>query len=280
MPHTIHPPTTLDPTTTVVEKHIADLGKIYLEYTISGKKNEQAILFVHGLGANQSQFEYQHPFFNETYCVIAVSLRGHGNSSPPKKMRISDFRLKRLCKDLITLLQELHIEKIHYVGNSMGGNIGYEMLKSYPEKLLSLTTFGTTAYLKKSPFVVGLIKLVYQVVGTKTLSHLSNAAGITPYSKQKIKDMIAATQTLTVMNLIPHLRKINYLKTIKKSRTRAMIIRGNMDDEINNVLESTITCFLLRGNFELKELKNAGHFANLDDPENFNHTLLSFLKTV
>ncbi len=61
-------------------KHV-QLGEIKMEYLLTGIPNKDTILFVHGLGANLSQFEYQHNYFQDRYRVLSVSLRGHGNTT-------------------------------------------------------------------------------------------------------------------------------------------------------------------------------------------------------
>lgn len=122
------------------------LGEINMEYLLTGKENKDTILFVHGLGANLSQFEEQHQYFQDTYRILSISLRGHGNTTASRELTETDFELSRLSDDIIMLTETLGIDKFHFVGNSMGGNIGYELMKASPERLLSFTSFGTTYY--------------------------------------------------------------------------------------------------------------------------------------
>lgn len=41
------------------------IGEINKEYLLTGVKNKDTILFVHGLGANLSQFESQHQYLQD-----------------------------------------------------------------------------------------------------------------------------------------------------------------------------------------------------------------------
>ena len=84
------------------------------------------------------------------------------------------------------LLDTLGIDNVHYVGNSMGGNVGYELMKAHPTRILSFTSFGTTAKLKKSGFTIGLMKFTYKLLSMKTIGKLSGSAGVSEYSKTKI----------------------------------------------------------------------------------------------
>ena len=253
------------------------LVEINMEYLLTGVENKKTILFVHGLGANLSQFENQHQYFQDSYKVLSVSLRGHGNTTSSRKLIESDFELSQLGDDIIMLLDTIEINKVHFVGNSMGGNIGYELIKSHPKRLLSFTSFGTTAKLNKPGFTKGLMKFTYKLMSMKMIGKLSGSSGVSKGSKTKIIEMISQAQKSTVLNLVPHIGNFDYLEVIKNSQVRAQIIRGDKDKEINKVLKSTIEKFNARNNFNLIDIENAGHFANLDNPDLFNEILEAFL---
>ena len=259
------------------EKKNVQLGEIKMEYLLTGIVNKDTILFVHGLGANLSQFENQHKCFQDRYKVLSVSLRGHGNTSSSRELTQSDFKLSQFGNDIIMLLDTLGIDNVHYVGNSMGGNVGYELMKAHSDRMLSFTSYGTTGKLKKSRFTIGLMKFTYKLISMNMIGKLFGSAGVSEDSKTKIIEMMSQAQKSTVLNLLPHLGNFDYLEVIKNSQVRAQIIRGDKDKEINKVLESTIEAFKVSNNFNLIDLKNTGHFANFDNPDLFNRTLETFL---
>lgn len=249
------------------------LGEINMEYLLTGTANLETILFVHGLGANLSQFENQRQYFQSRFKVLSVSLRGHGNTTSSRELTRIDFKLSQLGNDILMLLNYLKIDKVHFVGNSMGGNVGYELIKSRPNRLGSFTSFGTTGKLNKSGFTIGLIKFTYKLMSMKTIGKFSGSAGISGKSKSKIREMVSGTQKSTVLNLVPHLGNFDYLEVIKKSQVPAMIIRGDKDKEINKEIGSTIEAFRSRDKFNLVDLEDTGHFANLDNSDLFNTTI-------
>jgi 3-oxoadipate enol-lactonase len=263
-----------------MQKEIINLQGINIEYSLSGIENEQTILFVHGLGANLSQFENQHRFFQNNYKVLSLNLRGHGNTTSINKLRQSDFDLRKISNDIFMLLDKLEIRAVHFVGNSMGGNIGYELLKSNPSKLLSFTTFGTTAKLNKSNLTVIIMKLFYKLLSVKTIAKLSKSVGQSEYSKNKIYKMFLQTSKQTILNLIPYLAKFDYTETIKSNQIPTLLIKGEKDKEINNILNSTIAAYIEKENFNLIEMKRVGHFANLDSPNEFNQKLKNFINSL
>ncbi len=74
------------------------------------------IVMLHGWSQSAEQFKYQIPAFAEHYRVIAVDLRGHGES---EKVSFG-YRISRLSKDLQELIGALQLEKPHLLGHSMG----------------------------------------------------------------------------------------------------------------------------------------------------------------
>lgn len=257
------------------------LESTQLEYCITGTDNPITILFVHGLGANLRQFEKQHAYFSKTYQVLSLSFCGHGNSIALRSSATADFGLSRFAKDIIQLLDFLKIKKVHYIGNSMGGNIGFELAQKSPDRLRSFTTFGTTGRLTKSKWLVGGIKLIYKILPLNVIAKLSSVAGQTQYAKTKIQDMLSCASKDTILAILPHLANFNYLDTIKTLKVNSMIMRGEKDHEINQVLKETISTFQkYQLSFQCKDFKEAGHFLNLDAPELFNEELMRFLVKV
>lgn len=258
-------------------RQMVRLGQVELEYALTGEASADTIIFVHGLGANLSQFEGQHAFFSHDYQVLSVSLRGHGQSGFVSSPTPAEYGLQQLATDIIYLLAVLRIEKVHYVGNSMGGTLGYEILKQKPALLASLSTFGTTARLSTSAITLCLLKLSYKLLSRAIIGNLARTAGQSRLAKRKIKQMMSGTAKSTLLHTLPHLAQFDYLPVIANSVVPCMIIKGGRDKEINAVMDTTIQAFEQRGNFSLVELAHAGHFANLDEPSQFNQAVQEFI---
>ena len=123
-----------------------------IEYQLSGSSEKKTVVFVHGLSANMKQFAEQHECFNQEYQVLSFSLPGHGRSGISDSIS-DEFGLEKLGENALKLFDQLGMEKVHFVGNSAGGLVGLQILKDHPERLLSLTTFGTTPVLH-SPWLL------------------------------------------------------------------------------------------------------------------------------
>ena len=83
-------------------------------------------------------------YLEESYQVILIDARGHGSSD---KLHTPDaYGLEKSVGDVLTVLDELDIKKVHFFGYSMGGVIGFAMAKYAAERLLSLILGGAHPY--------------------------------------------------------------------------------------------------------------------------------------
>ena len=102
-------------------------------FYVLDKKNDVPIVFVHGVGLNHKIWEPQINVFKNTF--LAYDLLGHGKT-PLNKENISfdDF-----SNQLINLIDEINIRKIHLVGFSIGSLIARNFATKYNDRLESLT---------------------------------------------------------------------------------------------------------------------------------------------
>jgi pimeloyl-ACP methyl ester carboxylesterase len=93
-----------------------------------------ALLFLHGLSGCWQNWLENIPDFARDHRVIAVDLPGFGASPmPPDAISITGY-----ARMLVALLDELGIDDVQIVGNSMGGFIGAEIAIRNPERVQRL----------------------------------------------------------------------------------------------------------------------------------------------
>jgi non-heme chloroperoxidase len=83
-----------------------------------------AFVLLHGYGCRRGHWEYQREALLEAgYRVVAVDLRGHGDSDTPRHGQT----LARLGQDVRELLQQLDLDDVTLVGHSMGVSVALAM---------------------------------------------------------------------------------------------------------------------------------------------------------
>ena len=251
---------------------------IRIRYSLSGIENNETLIFVHGLGANLSQFELQQQFFAKDYRVLLVSLRGHGGSSAPPDPASADYTVRELSRDVHALLQHLGVENVHLVGNSLGGLVGYKLLEFDADLLISLTTFGTAPKLHASKFFQWSLSTMIRLFGPRGVGWLVSKTGSKDKAVGARLGKMYETVSKDALELITgNLADYDYSATISGHRIPMMLIKGSLDTAINKNLDTTLEVLRENPDFELVELPGAGHFANMDAPDDFNEVLGRFL---
>jgi pimeloyl-ACP methyl ester carboxylesterase len=98
----------------------------------------EAIIFLHFSGANLMMWQRIIPYFQDEYRLILVDLRGHGKSDKPA----SGYHMDDMARDVVGVMEHLHLERAHVVGSSLGAEVGLRMAAHYPERVISLVCDG------------------------------------------------------------------------------------------------------------------------------------------
>jgi len=106
---------------------------IKLEIIDWGGKGEP-ILFLAGLGNSAHVFDAFAPAFNDQYHVWGLTRRGFGASDKPDH----GYDLATLSKDILTVLDSLHMERVTLIGHSIAGEELTKFASLYPDRVNKL----------------------------------------------------------------------------------------------------------------------------------------------
>lgn len=255
-------------------------SEVVLEYKLTGEKNKASMLFVHGAGSNLRQFSAQHEYFSDQFKVLSISLRGHGNSSNAQTNSPTEYSLQKNCEDIIELLEHLGINNVHYVGNSVGGLIGYELYAMKPELFSSFITFGTTAEMKLPPFTVNVISLIDQIMFTYQPKIYARLLGKYASKNSEVQKEVCSLFSSVGKGILirKNVGNYSYVPLVNKMTIPYLLIQGDEDEDINENLQTTIKAIMGNENASIVKLERAGHFLNLEQPQIFNQLTESFIK--
>jgi len=95
-----------------------DVNGLRLHYLDHGSEGRPYLILLHGLNGNAHAFDLVAPHLTASHHVIALDLRGHGESQwgPP-----DGYTPPNYLGDIGAFLKALSIEKASFVGSSMGG---------------------------------------------------------------------------------------------------------------------------------------------------------------
>lgn len=112
----------------------------------AGEGNEEAILFLHGSGpgvTSWSNWQFAFPVLGERYDCLAPDLVGFGKSehpeNPPEGM---DAWMDAWIEQNVALLDDLGLERVNLVGNSMGGAVALHLTNRHPGRVGQVALMG------------------------------------------------------------------------------------------------------------------------------------------
>src|SRR3954469_23834454 len=94
------------------------------------------VLLIHGLGATKASFyDTSAALSRDGYRVHALDLPGFGSSSKPAT---GTYTARWFADTVVDVMDELGIDRAHFVGNSMGGRVALEVAMREPERVGAL----------------------------------------------------------------------------------------------------------------------------------------------
>jgi pimeloyl-ACP methyl ester carboxylesterase len=101
---------------------------VKLAYLDAGS-GEPALMFVHGWCSDHTFWRDQIPEFAQRHRVVAVDLRGLGESDKPDQ----DYDIDGYVEDVAWLSREVGLDRPVLVGHSMGGVIALNVIRKWPD---------------------------------------------------------------------------------------------------------------------------------------------------
>ena len=115
-------------------------GGVKIRYVMRGQG--EPVIMLHGFIFSAKSNWIEGGVFealSQDYRVVALDLRGHGESGKPHDA--GSYGLK-MINDVLRLMDHLKIERAHMIGYSLGGILALKLIEVAPERLLSLVLGG------------------------------------------------------------------------------------------------------------------------------------------
>jgi 3-oxoadipate enol-lactonase len=240
------------------------------------------LIFLHGIGGNRSNWRDQLSVFAAEFTAVAWDARGYGASDDVDgALDFGDF-----SADLLRVIDHFKAERAHLCGLSMGGRIAMDFHDRHPGRVASLTLCDTQPGLAQMPAEKRreFIRLRQEpLLAGKTPAEIAPAIAESLVSPKTARD---AVQRL--IDSMAALRAPSYLKTIEASflyerapdleaiRVPTHIVVG-ADDRLTPPELARGMARRIGGSL-LTIIPDAGHLANLEQPQRFNAAALGFLR--
>lgn len=256
-------------------------GRIYYEAEGEGTP----VVLLHGHTLDLRMWDPQMAALTKSYRVIRPEFRGYGHSTDQREGMQFTY-----VDDIMTLLDSLHLDKIHLVGLSMGSFVASEIVAMHPERLLSATLASGNIKKCKGPSTppdsAELATRANQIAEAK-------AKGLEAWKKEWIEKLVSGggsnreairksvTEQVNAWNgwqLLHYEARIYYgneawsqLKA-KRPEVPTLILSGENEHKGKNPMLPHLP------NGRIIVIKDCGHMTNMEKPDEFTALLLEQFK--
>src|SRR5690606_470306 len=110
--------------------------------------SKEWVVFIHGAGGSSAVWFKQLKDFKEKYNLLLIDLRGHGKSADlPQAIYNEEYTFEGVTKDVIEVLDHLHIPPAHFMGVSLGTIIVRQLAELERWRVKSLVMAGAVTRL-------------------------------------------------------------------------------------------------------------------------------------
>ena len=261
-----------------IEEKTLTLEGYKLHYYVSGKENNDLIVFLHPAFSDHRVFNLQIDYFSKNYRVITIDLIGHGLSKAKKskdKIDISSNHISRI-------LEKEGFDKTHIVGVSMGSLISQYFALNYPEKTKSLTALGGYNINKKNKEVAKAQRYSNLTLMIRAIFSMDSFRKKTAEITCKTEKGQALFYEYASLYERKSLMVMSGLENVVKDRKSiscqypTLILTGEYDIELAKKMAKEWHSAIENSKYFM--IENAGHCANIDKPLEFNKIVTEFIE--
>ena len=262
--------------------HFANLDGVRVHYTNYGT-GEKALLFVHGWSSDETVWKKQVPDLAKSIRVLTVDLPGHGQSDKPGPAGQSDrpeiaYTMDYYARALDAVIHDAGVKKAVLIGHSNGTPVVRQFYRHYPDETAglvivdgSLRPLGTPEEMEK--FIAPFRGPDYAAVAGKFIDGIT-APMRDPAERAEVKKIMLRTPQRVAVSEFeatfdpalwqPDKIDVPVLVVLAKSPFWT-------DEYLKFVRD-------LAPKAEIEIFDGVSHFLMLDKPQEFNRTVLAFLK--
>jgi len=233
------------------------------------------LLFIHGWCCDHGYWRDQIPEFTQRHHVVAVDLRGMGESDKPEQ----DYDIAGFADDVAWLIRKIGLDRPVLIGHSMGGVIALKLLREHAD--LARAAVFVDSYMAPlsadlQPLVgqmlEGLKSPAYRDVASNFISNfLFRAESPSQLRDEVVKRMTSAPQRLMHPALASTLSEENFpagALPVPSLFVRAATLPATEEQLAERYPGLEVVSV------------DAAHFVQMEKPQEFNAILSRFLEKV
>ena len=255
-----------------------------IRYWLDGESNSPVVVLTHGATLDHMSFKSQIPvLLKNGYRVLTWDMRGHGASVPMG--RKATLQVHR--EDLLAIMDHAGVAKATLVGHSLGGFVSQLFTYQHPERVEALAVLGCTDISQKPKlFYRGIYLIMPRILRKmhlesfreRTLEELSLKDSVKEYARAAMNHIPKDDFIKIIMSGVEALWTESGIPADHKIPVPFLLMHGDSDDANGKVYQNESPEWKRRQpNCRYEIVPEAGHTAQMDNPEGFNDILIRFL---
>jgi pimeloyl-ACP methyl ester carboxylesterase len=246
-----------------------------LHFTDGGTGGDLPIVFIPSLAGTLRQWSAQLSHVRRTRRAVAIELRGHGRSEPP---RDRDYSIESMAADVDAVLTALQIHHVVVAAHSMGGGVALACAAAHPQQVAGVFLVdpiddpsqrppdAMTSFLRRldSPEYAAEIESYW----------IQILEGAAPGVKDTVVDDLRQTPRETVIGAMTAMGEFNASTALQRYRGPVMSVISRFNDvpsSLHRVAPSRVQHVVIAG---------TSHWIQMDKPDELNRLLDQFVAGV
>lgn len=248
-----------------------------LWYYTQGSPTNSALVFLHPAFGDHTCFHHQIEPFAADYHVIALDMLGHGKS----QVQRGNVTIEKTADLLAEILQIENHASAHIVGVSLGSLIAQYFAYRYPSIAKTITVtggysiFGDTSAITRAQ-TVEMLKWLFLLLFSMELFRRYVVSSTNVVAAER-EVFYRATQHFTRRSFRVMLGMQKILDKTERTLPQPLLIVVG-EHEFSTLFCNAQAWHIRQPQTELHVIPNAGHCANMDNPQAFNRVLKQFLQ--
>jgi pimeloyl-ACP methyl ester carboxylesterase len=243
-----------------LENQVLETDGVRIAYDVIGEGSP--VLLLHGGSLDSTWWGPLIPALAKNHTVITMDSRGHGRSSFDERQ----ITYRHMADDTLALLDHLEIDNIDIVGWSDGGITAFDIALRQPHRLGRVVAYGAN----------------FNLSGYRTgndgppspATELVQAESIKRYRAQSPHPDRWDDFMVNLRNL--YNSEPNWTQDEMRSIPTPVLVLDGVDEEVIDIDHARLLADLLP-NGELQLMPGTGHFAMIDQPDEFARVVVEYI---
>jgi len=260
---------------------LINLAQRRLYYDLCGPETGPVVCFTHSLASDSGMWaEQMPPLLAAGYRILRLDMRGHGGSDAVA----GDYTMQQLADDVAAALDFLALDRVHFVGLSIGGMIGQAFAIGHGHRLASTMLCDTSpqtpagaqaAWAPRIEAVTKANSLAPLADPTMQRWFTDDFKKVNPGRWSQIHATIAGTTPAGYLGCAGAILNFDFVPKLPEIKAPALVVCGADDEGTPPAGNRRIAELIPGGRYE--EIAAARHFPNVERAQAFNRILLDWL---